>query len=193
MDAKELWLKVGIKSHMLTLCWGEYRIEADATLDRRAKEVASFLHRPLPRPPIGSRYYLQKSLKPRSQSVRTGQAIKQAVETSVLAASNNDYLLAYHNITAEAMFSHLQSEGIAISQNTYNTLREGRYWNIGLVIISALALFWGEPLSRFLTQDYAHLKLKPIKSEPPKNLMPRGSINANHLRTIYNLSGNPCL
>jgi hypothetical protein len=192
MNAEELWLHVGIKSHMLTLCWGEYRIQADATLDRRAKEVASYLHRPLPRPPIGSRYYYQKSLKPRSQSVTTGQAIKQAVETSVLAASNNDYLLAYHNITAEAMFSHLQSQGIAISQNTYNTLREGRYYNIGLVILSAMALFWGEPLARFLTQDYAHLKLKPLKAQPPKNLAPRGSINANHLRTIYNLSGNPC-
>lgn len=90
------------------------------------------------------------------------------------------------------MFSHLQSQGIAISQNTYNTLREGRYYNIGLVILSAMALFWGEPLARFLTQDYAHLKLKPIKAQPPKNLKPRGSINANHLRTIYNLSGNPC-
>jgi hypothetical protein len=192
MNAEELWAKVGLKTHMLLVCWSEYRLNADASLDGRAKAVASFPHRPHPRPPISSRYYTQHSLKTRSQSVITGQAIKQAVESSLLAASNNDYMLAYHNITAEAMFSALSSQGISLSAKSYNTLKEGKYANIGLIILSAMALFWGEPLARFLTQDYAHLKLKPLKSEPPKNLAPRGSINANHLRTIYNLSGNPC-
>jgi hypothetical protein len=192
MNAEELWLKVGIKSHMLTLCWSEYRLEADARLDNRAKEVASYLHRPLPRPPTSSRYYLQFNLKARNQSVITGQAVKQAVESSLLAASNNDYLLAYHNITAQSMFTYLVDQGIRMTEKSYTALKQGKYWNIGLVTLSAMALFWGEPLARFLTQDYAHLKLKPLKSEPPKNLAPRGSINANHLRTIYNLSGSPC-
>jgi len=191
MDAPDLWALVGLKVHMLTLCWGEYRIETDATLDGRAKEVASYPHRPQPRPPVGSRYYTQHTLKTRSQSVISGQAIKQAIESSLLVASNNDYLLAYHNITSEAMFSQLSSQGISLSSRSYTALKEGKYYNIGLIIISAMALFWGEALSRFLTQDYAHLKLKPIKSDPPKNINPRGSINSNHLRTIYNLSGNP--
>jgi hypothetical protein len=192
MDAPDLWAQVGLKVHMLTLCWGEYRIETDATLDGRAKEVASYPHRPHPRPPVGSRYYTQHTLKTRSQSVISGQAIKQAIESSLLVASNNDYLLAYHNITSEAMFSQLSSQGISLSSRSYTALKEGKYANIGLIIISAMALFWGEPISRFMTQDYAHLKLKPIKSDPPKNINPRGSINSNHLRTIYNLSGKHC-
>jgi len=191
MDAPDLWAQVGIKVSSLLHCMSEALIEAHATQDGRAKEVASHLHRPLPRPPTGSRYYQKFNLKTRSQSVITGQAIKQAIETSILVASNNDYLLAYHNVTAQAMFSYLVSKGIRITDKSYHSLKEGKYYNIGLIIISAMALFWGEPLSRFLTQDYAHLKLKPIKSDPPKNINPRGSINSNHLRTIYNLSGNP--
>lgn len=192
MEATDLWLQSGIKVNVLLYCRSEHAIEADATLDGRAKEVASHPHRPLPRPPISSRYYNQFNLKTKSQSVITGEAIRQSIETSILVASNNDYLLAYHNVTAQAMFDYLVKNGIRISEKSYTALKQGKYHNIGLIIISALALFWGEPLSRFLTQDYAHLKLKPIKSDPPKNINPRGSINANHLRTIYNLSGNPC-
>jgi hypothetical protein len=192
MNPSELWLHVALKVSNLLTCKSEFRIQADATLDKRAKEVASYPHRPLPRPPIGSRYYQQINLKARSQSVTTGQAIKQAVESSLLVASNNDYLLAYHNITAESMCKYLIDNGIQLKESSYEALKQGKYWNIGFVILSAMALFWGEPLARFLTQDYAHLKLKPTKASPPKNLKPRGSINANHLRTIYNLSGNPC-
>ena len=192
MNAEELWAKVGIKVKVLVDCMSESDIKSSATLYGRAKAVASHHHRPLPRPPIGSRHYTQYTLKTRSQSVIRGQAVKQSIETSLLVASNNDYLLAYHNITAQSMFSYLVSQGIRINEKSYTALKSGKYANIGLIIISAMALFWGEPLNRFLTQDYAHLKLKPTKAQPPKNLKPRGSINANHLRTIYNLSGNPC-
>jgi hypothetical protein len=189
MNPSELWLHVALKVSNLLTCDSEKQVQASATLEGRAKEVASHPHRPLPRPPISSRYYTQNNLKIRSQSVISGQAIKQSIETSLLVASNNDYLLSYHNVTAEAMFSQLSKEGISISNKTYNTLKEGKYYNIGLIIISAMALFWGEPLNRFLSQDYAHLKLKPLRDHPPKNLKPRGTINSNHLRIVYNLSG----
>lgn len=192
MNAEELWAKVGLKTQYLLKCFDESSVKSSATLDGRAKEVASHHHRPMPRPPIGSRYYQHYNLKTKSQSVISGQAVRKSIEFSMLVASNNDYLLAYHNITSQAMFTYLVDHGIRMTDKSYTALKQGKYWNVNLIIISAMALFWGEPLDRFLTQDYAHLKLKPIKPEPPKNLKPRGSINANHLRSIYNLSGNPC-
>jgi hypothetical protein len=192
MTIPELWRHVELRTEQLLKCTSERRLEEAMIRSGRVKHLEEHPRRVLPLPPISSRYYLQTEKRARTVGTLAGQAIRIATDSSILAASNNDYLLAYHDVPIASQIEQLQSEGIQMTLKSYLTLKEGKYWNIGLIMLGALALFWGEPLDRFLTQDYAHLKLKPINKVPPKNIRPRGSITAHHLRIVYNLAGKPC-
>ena len=192
MTTPELWLHVQLRTEQFLKCMTEKRLEEHKIRTGAVKHLEEHPRRVLPLPPISSRYYLQTEKRAKTIGTLAGQAIRTSTDSSILAASNNDYLLAYHDVSIASQIDQLKSEGIQITLKSYVSLKEGKYWNVGLITLAGFALFWGEPLDRFLTQDYAHLKLKPINKVPPKNIRPRGSITSNHLRIVYNLAGKPC-
>ena len=192
MTTPELWLHVQLRTEQFLKCMTEKRLEEHKIRTGAVKNLEEHPRRVLPLPPISGRYYFQSEKRARTIGTLAGQAIRAAIDSAVKAISNNDYLLAYHDVSINSQIEQLRAEGIQITLASYLSLRQGKYWNVGLMMLGSFALFWGEPLDRFLTQDYAHLKLKPINKVPPKNIRPRGSITSNHLRIVYNLAGKPC-
>lgn len=191
MNTSNPWQGIATLSSTLLSTLSEKKVESAAFLQGRGKQSAEPLRKLLIKPlPAARRYLILENLR-KSASIAGSSAIHEASRLAVLAATNNDYLCAYFDIKITEQFRQLQAQGILFGPKSYEAMKHGKYGNINLVILAALAQFWGEPLTRFLTQDYSGLKLKPKRSTPPQKVTAAPNGTPQHLRIIYNLAAKP--
>lgn len=147
--------------------------------------------RTIAKPPTSSRYYFKKLQRNRSQSATYARIIQEIDHVCQLAFSNNDYLLALRNITEKEQQTTLRSFGIIYTEKTIKSMKHGKYRTASFMLPASLAAYHGEPLARFITQDYAALKLKPIFAKLPDKLdLITRRIPSELIRT-YNLAEPP--
>jgi hypothetical protein len=149
------------------------------------------LLRTIAKPPCGSRYYFKKLQRTRSQSATYARIIQEIDHVCQLAFSNNDYLLALRNITEKQQQTTLRSYGIIYTEKTMKSMKHGKYRTASFMLPASLAAYHCEPLSRFITQDYAALKLKPIHDRIPDNMDIIARRIPSELIRTYNLSDPP--
>lgn len=141
--------------------------------------------------PSSSRYYYKKLQRTRSQSATYARILKEIDEVINLAYSNNAYLLAIRNITEHEQWAKLKSYGIIYTIKTLESMKQGKYKSASFMLPASFAAYHGEPLARFITQDYAALKLKPIFAKLPDKLdLITRRIPSELIRT-YNLAEPP--
>lgn len=187
-EAQQTWLKVHISLQSLLNCLGENAVFETETLAGRAKAVASPSKKLLYKPTFGTRLFFVNERRKLSQTLAATAAMKAATGLAMRAISNNEYLLAYHNISIASQLETLNSDGILLSLKSLQAFKSGKMKHLSTIFLAGLSAYWGEPLDRFLTQDFAAEKLKPIRLTPPKTLRVSGVNNAQSLRVIYRLS-----
>ena len=149
------------------------------------------LLRTIAKPPSGSRYYYKKLQRTRMQSNTYARILKEIDNVISLAYSNNDYLLALRNITEKQQQTTLRSYGIIYTFRTLESMKQGKYKSASFMLPASFAAYHCEPLSRFITQDYSALKLKPIHDRIPDNMDIIARRIPSELIRTYNLSEPP--
>jgi hypothetical protein len=142
----------------------------------------------LPIPPSSRRHYFKKILRGKTAESTFGRAFAKSMELMNLAFSNNDYLLAYYGMKPKQQQEVLWEQGILYRLATIKNMKEGRGKSVSLILPAAMAIFWGEPLNRFLTQDYAGNKLQPYRKQPPKKITFVTDRQPSDLRRVYHLA-----
>jgi hypothetical protein len=127
----------------------------------------------------------------RTQSTTYASILKEIDEVISLAYSNNDYLLALRNITEHEQWAKLKSYGIIYTFRTLESMKQGKYKSASFMLPASFAAYHGEPLARFITQDYAALKLKPIFAKIPDKLDIITRRVPSELIRTYNLAEPP--
>ncbi len=191
MNTSQPWDKVATNINDLLWAMGEDDVEATQIQQGRGFQKSKPLLRALPKPPSSSRYYFQKKLRNNTESSEFQKVINEATKLIQNAFSNNDYLLALRNITLETQCSELNKFGIIYTLNTIKAAKENKHKSMNLVLPTALAVYHGEPILRFMTQDYAAQKLAPYRPEPPRDTRQVTERLPSELRRTYGLSETP--
>jgi hypothetical protein len=191
MNTSQPWDKVATNINDLLWAMGEDDVEATQIQQGRGFQKSKPLLRALPKPPSSSRYYFQKKLRNNTESSEFQKVINEATKLIQNAFSNNDYLLALRNITLETQCNELNKFGIIYTLNTIKAAKENKHKSMNLVLPTALAVYHGEPILRFMTQDYAAQKLAPYRPEPPRDTRQVTERLPSELRRTYGLSETP--
>ena len=149
------------------------------------------LLRTLPKPPSSSRHYFKKVQRSTFDSSGFQQVMIEADRLLQRAFLNNDYLLALRDISLEQQCNDLNKLGIIYSVRSVKGYKEGKHKSINLVLPTAMAVYHGEPLLRFLTQDYPAQKLQPSKPVAPRSLGLTYDRQPSELRRTYALAEPP--
>lgn len=147
--------------------------------------------RVLPKPPSSSRHYFKNVQRSTYAGSGFQQIMLEADRLLQRAFMNNDYLLALRDITIEQQAKDLNKLGIIYSIKSIKGYKEGKHKSINLVLPTAMAVYHGEPLLRFLTQDYPAQKLAPFKPLPPRDIGMIYDRMPNELRRTYGLAESP--
>ena len=192
MDAASTWDLIPTSIGELLWIYDEDAVESHEIQQGRAFEGDGrpLLHT-LPKPPSNSRYYFKKLQKRSSVSNTYGVVASTCFNLIQQCIRNNDYLLALYGITENEQHAALNSDGIIYTLRTLDALRQGKVRSVNMILVTAMAVYWGEPLNRFMTQDYPTKKLKPYRPEPPKRIAHLFSTRPNELRRTYGLSETP--
>jgi hypothetical protein len=191
MNTDSPWHNIHVNIGDLLWLLDEDAIESLEIQQGRGFRESKPLLRTLPKPPCPSRFYFKKRQGTAIQTSELQQVMRQADDLLQRAFSNNDYLLAIRNITLEKQVSELNAVGIVTKLNTIKAYKEGKHKSINLVLPSAMAVYHGEPLIRFLTQDYAAQKLAPFRQLPPRDLRLTFDRLPSELRKTYCLAEPP--
>lgn len=170
---------------------GEDDIESLEIQQGRGFAKSKPLLRTLPKPPSGSRFYYRKLQRKTAQTSEFQQVIREANELLQRAFSNNDYLLAIRDITLEQQVKELNAMGVTYTLKTIKSYKEGTHKSMNLVLPTALAVYHGEPLIRFLTQDYPAQKLAPYRPAAPRDTRLTFDRLPSELRRTYGLAETP--
>jgi hypothetical protein len=191
MNTSQPWDKVATNINDLLWAMGEDDVEATQIQQGRGFQKSKPLLRVLPKPPSSARYYFRRVLRETSQANEFQKVINEATKLIQNAFSNNDYLLALRNITLETQCNELNKFGIIYTLNTIKAAKENKHKSMNLVLPTALAVYHGEPILRFMTQDYAAQKLAPYRPEPPRDTRQVTERLPSELRRTYGLSETP--
>lgn len=191
MNTSQPWEKVATNINDLLWAMSEDDVEAAQIQQGRGFQKSKPLLRVLPKPPSGSRYYFRKMLRENAKPSEFQKVINEATKLIQNAFSNNDYLLSLRNISLETQCSELSKFGVVYSIKTIKSTKEGKHKSMNLVLPTALAVYHGEPILRFMTQDYAAQKLAPYRPEPPRDTRQVTERLPSELRRTYGLSETP--
>jgi hypothetical protein len=191
MNTSRPWEKVATNINDLLWAMSEDDVEAAQIQQGRGFQKSKPLLRVLPKPPNSARYYFRRVLRETSQANDFQKIINEATKLIHNAFSNNEYLLGIRNITALEQCNDLKKFGVIYSPRTFETFRQGKHKSMNLVLPTALAVYHGEPILRFMTQDYAAQKLAPYRPEPPRDTRQVTERLPSELRRTYGLSETP--
>lgn len=191
MNTSNPWQDVHANIGDLLWSLDEDSIESLEIRCGRGFQKSKPLLRTLPKPPSGSRHYYKKLQRSLVETSEFQHIIQQSFELVLTAFSNNDYLLAIRNITLEQQVSDLRKLGVTISLNSIKAIKQGKHKSVNLVLPTALAVYHGEPLIRFLTQDYPAQKLAPYRPAAPRDTRLTFDRLPSELRRTYGLAETP--
>jgi len=105
---------------------------------------------------------------------------------AVKLVNNFEYLCAWHGIAVDAACKNMRKQGINISARALSDYKRiSTIFNP--VYQFALAIYFGEPYARMVSQDYSSQKLKPYRSIPPQTLYKDLINSPYHVRERYRL------
>lgn len=186
-SAVELWQKYYLHSANLMKCLGN--TDRNYLAFRRLKLNTHVKYSP-------SRTYLKPSAHLRVRAIKkykysaamplVSEVYSNANHYALRTVNNFEYLCAWHGIAVDAACRKLRQQGINISARALSDYKRiSTIFNP--VYQFALALFFGEPFERFISQDYAGHKLKPYRSIPPQTLYKDLIVSPYHVRQSYRL------
>lgn len=191
MNTSNPWHNIHADISDLLWLLDEDGIESLEIQQGRGFQKSKPLLRTLPKPPCSSRFYFKKRQGTAVQTSEFQQVLREADNLLQRAFTNNDYLLALRNITLEQQINELNAVGIVTKLNTIKAYKEGKHKSVNLVLPTALAVYHGEPLLRFLTQDYAAQKLAPYRPAAPRDTRLTFDRLPSELRRTYGLAETP--
>jgi hypothetical protein len=191
MNTSNPWQDVHANIGDLLWSLDEDSIESLEIQQGRGFALSKPLLRTLPKPPNSSRYYFKKLQRQRSQTSEFQQVLIECDRLLLNAFNNNDYLLALRGINITEQIADLSKQGIRITLPSVKAIKEGKHKSVNLVLPTALAVYHGEPLIRFLTQDYAAQKLAPYRPTAPRDTRLTFDRLPSELRRTYALAETP--
>jgi len=191
MNTSNPWQDVHANIGDLLWSLDEDSIESLEIQQGRGFAESKPLLRTLPKPPNSSRYYFKKLQRQRSQTSEFQQVLIECDRLLMNAFNNNDYLLALRGINITEQIADLAKQGIRITLPSVKAYKEGKHKSVNLVLPTALAVYHGEPLIRFLTQDYAAQKLAPYRPTAPRDTRLTFDRLPSELRRTYALAETP--
>lgn len=170
------------------LCFNEEKAITAEIRNGRAFQSDSPLKKPLYLAVPSRRYKPLKTSNDKRYSYASNAALKLASEIAQRIVSNNEYLLAIKRKDVSHQFAVFKRTGIAYSELTYKSIKSGKTLYLSPIFIAACAAYHNEPITRFITQDYAARKLMPYGVKTLTTLEKSGISKANNLRKVYKIA-----
>jgi hypothetical protein len=191
MNTGNPWDKIHTNIGDLLWVMTEDDIESLEIQQGRGFQESKPLLRVLPKPPSSCRHYFKRVQRSTFAASGFQQIMLEAEKLLQRAFMNNDYLLGLRDITIEQQAKDLNKLGVIYSVKSIKSYKEGKHKSINLVLPTALAVYHGEPLLRFLTQDYPAQKLSPFKAIAPRDHRLIHDRLPSELRRTYGIAETP--